>query len=96
VERVPWAAPAARQTHEFDRQVASLVQVADKSAAERMFHVSWRTVGRMVESVVNALLPQDRLARLRAITIDETSHKRDHRYQTVVSCVQTGRVVWIS
>jgi transposase len=95
VELVPWAHPAARHTHAFDRQIAALVQVADKSAAERMFRVSWRTVGRMVERVVGELLPSDRLSGLRAITIDETSHKRGHRYLTVVSCAVKGRVVWI-
>jgi transposase len=64
VERVPWAAPAARHTHAFDRQIAALVQVADKSAAERLLRVAWRTVARMVERVVGDLLPGDRLTGL--------------------------------
>jgi len=95
VERVPWAAPAARHTHAFDRQVASLVQVADKSAAARMFHIAWRTVGRIVTRVVEELLPQNRFEDLRYIGIDETSYKRGHRYLTVVSNLANGRVVWL-
>ena len=95
VESVPWAHPAARHTHDFDRQVASLVQVADKSAASRMFGTTWRTVGRIVARVVDDLLPKDRLGGLRKICIDETSYKRGHRYLTVVTCLKQRRVVWI-
>lgn len=93
--RVPWASPGARHTRDFDRQVASLVQVADKTAAARMFDVAWRTVGRIVKRVVDELLPQDLLDGLREIGVDETSYKRGHRYLTVVSCLRTGRVVWV-
>ncbi len=95
VERVPWAAPGCRHTHAFDHQVASFVRVADKSAASETFSVTWRTVGRIVTRVVSALMPRHPLADLTRITIDETSHKRGHRYITVVSCLDTGRVVWV-
>jgi transposase len=95
LEAVPWAAPRAQHTHGFDRQVASLAQVADKSATARMFKICWRTVGGIVERVVGAHLPKDLLQGLEAIGVDETSYKRGHRYLTVVSCLYTGRVVWI-
>ena len=95
VERVPWACPAARHTREFDRQVAGLARISDRSATSRIFNVSWVTVGRIVERVVREVLPKDRLAGLRAISIDETSHKRGHRYLTIVSCLRTRRVVWM-
>lgn len=95
VERVPWASPAARHTHVFDRQVGSLVQVADKSAAARMFNVSWRTVGRIVTRVVDGILPKNRFKALEYMGIDETSYKRGHRYLTVVCNLVTGRVVWL-
>lgn len=95
LERVPWASPGARHTRDFDRQVASLVQVADKTAAARMFDIAWRTVGRIVHRVVAELLPDDLLDDLSEIGVDETSYKRGHRYLTVVSCLRTGRVVWV-
>jgi len=95
VERVPWAAPGSRHTHAFDEAVASLVQVADKTAAGRMFRVSWRTVGRIVERVVSRKLSKDRFDGLEFIGIDETSYKRGHRYMTVVVNLMTGRVVWM-
>ena len=95
VERVPWAAPGSRHTQAFDEAVASLVQVADKTAAGRIFRVAWRTVGRIVERVVARKLSKDRLDGLEFIGVDETSYKRGHRYMTVVMDLMTGRVVWL-
>lgn len=95
LERVPWATPGARHTRRFDEHVASLVQVADRSAAARMFRVAWRTVGGIVERVVGERLSRRRLNGLVAIGVDETSYKRGHRYLTVVSCLVTGKVVWV-
>ena len=94
-ERVSWAAIRAQHTRAFDHRVASLVQVADKSATARMFVICWRTVGRIVERVVKECLPRDLLEDLVAIAIDETSHKRGHRYLTVVTDLETSRVVWV-
>lgn len=94
-ERVSWAAVRAQHTRAFDQRVASLVQVADKSATARMFHVCWMTVGRIVERVVAECLPKDLLNDLVAIAVDETSHKRGHRYITVVTDIERNRVVWV-
>ncbi len=95
VESVPWAYGRAKHTAPFDHQVASLVQVADKSAASRMFGICWRTVGGIVERVVDAFLPNDLLEGLEAIAVDETSYKRKHQYLTVVVDLLSGRVVWV-
>lgn len=95
LERVPWASPGAEHTRAFDQMVASLVQVADKSAAQRMFRVVWRTVGRIVTRVVDEALPANRLDGLAALGVDEVSYKRGHRYLTVVSCLLTNRVLWV-
>lgn len=94
-ERIPWAGCRARFTRPFDHQVARLVQVADKTAASRMFGINWRTVGRMVERVVGLHLPKDRYRGVRSICVDETSYKRGHRYITVVTCLTSGNVLWV-
>lgn len=95
IEAVPWAASRSRHTKSFDRRVASLVQVADKTAASRMFNIAWRTVGRMVRRVVKDLLPDDLLDNLTCIGVDETSYKRGHRYITIVTDLISDRVVWV-
>ncbi len=95
IESVPWAEGAANHTKEFDRQVVSLAQVADRTAVARMFGVCWRTVGRMVKRVVDQFLPSNLLDDLTAIGVDETSYKRGHRYLTVVVNLTQGIVVWV-
>lgn len=95
LESVPWADGRSRHTIVLERAVAALVQVADKSAAERMFGVAWRTVGRIVKRVVQRHLPKDLLKGLEVIGVDEVSYKRGHRYLTTVTDLLTGRIVWI-
>lgn len=95
LEAVRWAAANAFHTRAFDRRVAGLVQVANRTAVARMFDVTWRTAGRMISRVVKEELPADLLKGLRYIAVDETSYKRGHRYLTVVSDLLTGRVVWV-
>lgn len=95
VEQVPWATPAARHTKAFDRKVARMVQMADKTAVTELYRVSWRTVGRIVRRVVDAELPKDLYKDLDAIGVDEVSFKRGHRYLTVVSDLVTSRVIWL-
>jgi transposase len=56
--------------------------------------IAWATVGRIVERVVARLGPEDRLADLKNIGIDELSYRRHHEYVTLVSDQDSGRVVW--
>lgn len=95
LERLPWSVPRAEHTRTFDRRVASLVQVANKTATARVYAICWATVGRIVERVVKECLPRDLLDNLTAIGVDETSHKRGHKYITVVTDLERNRVVWV-
>jgi transposase len=94
VEVVPWADANAGFTRPFEAVVAYLAQRADKTTVCRLMRISWRTVGRIVERVVNRLGPTDRLAGLRNIGIDELSYRRHHEYLTIISDQDTGAVVW--
>lgn len=93
-EGVPWASHRAKHTKAFDRRVARLVQLADKTAVSELARVSWSTVGEIVERVVAEADLGDPLEDLVGITVDEVSHKRGHRYITVVTNLETGKVVW--
>ena len=94
-ERVPWAGTRARHTKDFEEAVGRMVQVSNQTATSEFFDIAWRTVGRIVTSLVGRLLPADVLDGLTSIGVDETSYKRGHKYLTVVSCLETGRVVWV-
>lgn len=95
VAQVPWARHGAGHTTAFDDQVAWLVTHCSKTAVTELMRVAWRTVGAIVGRVVaDSRQAADPFDGLRRIGIDEISHKRGHRYLTVVVDHDTGRLVW--
>jgi transposase len=64
VERVPWAAHGSHFTYEFDEMTAWLAQRMDKTATCRLMGINWRTVGTVVQRVVQAKLDPSRLEEL--------------------------------
>ena len=94
-ESVPWARHRARFTKDFEEMVAYMVQLTDRTTVTQMLGISWRSVGRIIDRIVNERLDTDRLAGLRHIGIDEFSYRKRHRYITVVVNHETHRVVWV-
>lgn len=94
VESVPWASGRAEHTSVFDRYVARLVQITDKTAVSMLAGLAWRTVGRIIERVVDALGRKNQLDDLVGISVDETAYKRGHRYLTVVVNLENGEAIW--
>jgi transposase len=97
VARVPWARHDSGFTRAFEDTAAWLAVHTSRVAVAELLRVAWRTVGRIVGRVgkeAETSTGTDRLAGLRRIGIDEISHKRGHRYLTVVVDHDTGRLVW--
>ena len=66
-----------------------------KSAVAKLMRVAWRTVGQICERVATeAGREVDLLTGLKRIGIDEISHRKGHRYLTVVVDHDSGRLVW--
>jgi transposase len=93
-ELVPWAQHASGFTDAFEQTTAFLAQVCAKTAVVEMMRVGWRTVGAIIGRVVERLGPEDRLAGLTHIGIDELSYRKHHEYVTIVVDHTTGNVVW--
>ncbi|MGH3992240.1 MAG: ISL3 family transposase [Pseudonocardiaceae bacterium] len=92
---VPWARHRSRFTRAFEDQAAWLTVNTSKSAVAALMRVTWRTVGSICERVAaEAEREVDLLAGLKRIGIDEISHRKGHRYLTVVVDHDTGRLVW--
>ena len=92
---VPWARHRSRFTRAFEDQAAWLAVSTSKSAVAELMRVAWRTVGQVCERVAaEAGRDVDLLAGLKRIGIDEISHRKGHRYLTVVVDHDTGRLVW--
>lgn len=93
-ELVPWADPDSAFTRQFEDQVAYLAQRMDKTAISGLMRIAWYTVGSIAQRVVRRLSPQDRLEGLRVIGVDELSYRKRHKYVTIVTDHETGKVVW--
>src|SRR5207247_5540841 len=79
----------------FEDTAVWLAVHTSRVAVAELLRVAWRTVGRMVTRVAEeAGQDVDRLEGLRRIGIDEVSHRKGHRYLTVVVDHDTGRLVW--
>jgi transposase len=92
---VPWARHAARFTRSFEDQVCWLAVNCSKTAVAQLMRIAWRSVGGICERVASeARREVDLFAGLRRIGIDEISHRKGHRYLTVVVDHDTGRLVW--
>jgi len=95
VAAVPWARHGAGFTRSFEDTAAWLAVHTSQAAVAELLGVAWRTVGRILTRVAEeADQGVDRLEGLRRIGIDEISHRKGHRYLTVVVDHDSGRLVW--
>ena len=96
VQRIPWARPTSRYTKNFEETLVWLCLHLPRQTVAEYMRVSWDTVGPVMTRVEKELSarrnPYDGLVN---IGIDETSHKKGHKYITVVVDHDTNRVVWV-
>ena len=93
-EDVPWASSDSRFPWEFEDMTAYLAEITDRTTVTKMMGVAWRTVGRIVERVIERRVDSSRLEGLRAIGVDEFSYRKRHHYLTVVVDHDRRRIVW--
>lgn len=95
-ELVPWAAHAASHTYDFEQLVAYKAQGTDQSRVAKDMRISWPTVGKIVQRVVERLLgdASGMLDGLRRIGLDELSFRKHHEYVSIVVDHDRRRVVW--
>ncbi len=95
VAAVPWARHDCPFTKAFEDQAAWLAAHATSSTVAELMRSSWRAVTAMVARVVaEARGKSDRLTGVRKVAIEEKAYRKGHRYLTVVTDLDTGRVVW--
>lgn len=94
VEQVSWAEPESRFTVHFEEQVCWLTQRCDKTAISIMLRIAWKTVGKIVERVVARRRRPVDWTKVTAIAVDELSYRKGQHYLTLVSDLETGRILW--
>ena len=93
---VPWARHKSRFCKTFEDTIAWLAVHTSKNAISEYMRVKWHTIGPICDRVYKELEAQapSRFEGLIRISIDETSYKKGHKYMTVVTNHDTGKVVW--
>lgn len=94
VEGVSFARPRSRFTRDFEQLVAYLATRMDQTSIDRMCRIAWRTVGVIIQRVVADELDPKRLDELFVIGVDEISWRKRHKYLTLVTGHDVGKVVW--
>lgn len=97
-EAVDFARPGSGFTRDFDDLAVWLATKADKTTVATFCRVTWRTVGAICGRVVADKLSPDRFTDLVDIGVDigvdEISWRRHHKYLTLVSDHDTGKIIW--
>jgi transposase len=97
VERLPFAMPGFRMTRRFFERLAALCTRLPVAVVAAMAQLSWATVARVDGRAIELALG-DRTAALqglRWIGVDEVSRTGGRVYFTIVTNLESGRVVWI-
>lgn len=98
VEQLPFVMEGFRMTKRFFGRMAALCTRLPVRAVAEMANMSWDTVARVDKQAIELALgdPEDALKGLRWIGVDEVSRTGGHVYFTVVTNLETGKVVWIA
>jgi transposase len=94
IEGAPFARDRSQHTRDFEDLVAWLATRTDKTTVCRFTRIAWRTVGAICQRVTADVLDPGRLSGLVDIGVDEISWRKHHRYLTLVSDHDTGKIVW--
>ncbi|UCE01309.1 MAG: ISL3 family transposase [Candidatus Latescibacterota bacterium] len=96
-ERFPFEMPGHRMTRRFFERVAALCTRLPIYEVAAMAHLSWDTVCRIDKQAIELALGGRELSLdgLRWIGVDEVSRTGGHVYFTIVTDLESGRVVYI-
>jgi transposase len=98
VEVFPWEAPGHRMTRRFFERVAALCTRLPVLTVAEMVGLSWDTVCRVDKTATKMALGGDAPAfdAVRFIGVDEVSRTGGHQYFTIVTDLESGRVIWVA
>jgi transposase len=94
--RVAWAEPHSRFTALFERLVIDWLLAASQQAVADRLKLSWDEVHGIMHRAVKRGLERRPTAAARYLGVDEKAFRRGHRYVTIVSDLETGRVLHVA
>ena len=96
VVEIPWAQPHSRFTALFERLVIDWLQAASQQAVANRMGLSWDEVHGIMQRAVKRGLRRRQAEPIARIGVDEKAFRKRHRYVTVVSDIDRGRVLYVA
>jgi transposase len=99
VRAYPFVNHKSKFTKSVENEIAWFSLHASKNVVKRYLRVSWQTVGNIVSRVRNKIQITDlnqRFKGVKSIGIDETSHKKGHKYLTTIVNLENGQVLYVT
>lgn len=93
---VPWAEAYGHFTALFERLAVDWLQAASQQAVAKRLGLSWHEVHGILERAVRRGLSRRQAEPIPQIGVDEKSFAKGHRYATLVTDLQRGRVLYVA
>jgi len=93
---VPWATPGSQFTALFERLAIDWLQTAPISAVARRLGLRWDATWGIMHRAVRRGLARRQALVLRWVGVDEKSFQRRHQFVTVVSDLESPRVLYVA
>jgi transposase len=93
--KVPWAEPGSSFTALFEALAIDWLQAASITAVAKHLRITWDEVDGIMDRAVNRGLLRDRHKLPARLGVDEKCVGRGHDYLTIVSDLDTPRVVFV-
>lgn len=94
--RLPWAEPRSRFTLLFERLAISWLRAASQQAVADRLDLTWDEVHGIMERAVRRGLRRRSAEPLPRIGVDEKAFRKRHRYVTLVTDLDRGRVLYVA
>jgi transposase len=95
-EKVSIARRYARSTRRLERHLFWLTGEMTVQATSELMEIDWEAVKDAEVRHIQALLPRRNLQGIRRLGMDEVSHRRGHKYLTLVTDLDHHRVIYVT
>ena len=92
--RLPWAEPHSHFTQLFERLAIDWLRAASQKAVAERLNLSWDEVHGIMQRAVERGLRRRQAELIPRIGVDEKAFRKGHRYVTLVTDLDRGRVLF--